>query len=547
MLHDPQAGYPPYAPTARFDAQFDGADRTDCLVGTRTDIINQIATWADQRLSAPIEFLPSGDGRDDDSARAGIFWVNGSAGTGKTTIAFTMAKFWALKHILGASFFCSRDDATCSDPQLIITTIAYQLGQFDSSFGDEVSKAMKLNPDIGYASLSFQLEKLIVNPLRALKGSFRSCVVVIDALDECKDKGITSEVLSALALFVGELSQLSFLLTSRPVHRIEFVFQSDALQAETRRFVLHEVQLDVVQNDIERYINVKLHDQEWRSRYAKLEHSWPSELDIQTLSRLSAGLFIFAATCVKFIQDRDAQDPKDQLDRLLCVDPFIDADSSPHRRLDQLYTQVLNHAHPNPTIKLSGRLKLVLGSLVHLQDRLSVIDLEHLLQQHNNHNDVKLILVDLHSIVLVPDDDAQAIRMLHPSFFDFLTDRSRCRNPKFVVNTRLQHALLARACLRVMCSQLGRNMCQLPSPATLNAEIEHIGERITTHIPFFLQYACRHWASHFAHAMLSDDLLQTLQQFVDTSLLHWIEICSLLGELRGAIIALDFTSGTDSE
>ena len=39
--------------------------------------------------------------------------------------------------------------------------------------------------------------------------------------------------------------------------------------------------------------------------------------------------------------------------------------------------------------------------------------------------------------------------------------------------------------------------------------------------------------------MLSDDLLQTLQQFVDTSLLHWIEICSLLGELRGAIIALD--------
>ena len=470
--------------------------------------------------------------------KSSIFWINGSAGTGKTTIAFTMAKFWASKHILGASFFCSRDDATCSNPQLIFTTIAYQLGQFDPSFGEEVSKAMKLNPDIGYANLSFQLEKLIVNPLRTLKRSFRSCVIVIDALDECKDKSTTSEILSALGLFVNELSQLPFLLTSRPVHSIESAFQSDALQMETRRFVLHEIQLGVIQNDIERYIKVKLHDREWRSRYTELEESWPSELDVQTLSRLSSSLFIFAATCVKFIQDRDAQDPKDQLNQLLCVDTFIDASSSPHRRLDQLYTQVLDHAHPNPTIKLSGRLKLVLGSIVHLQDRLSATNLEHLLWEHNDCNSVRSTLVDLHSIILVPDDDAQAIRILHPSFFDFLTDRSRCRNPKFAVDARLQHTLLARACLRVMCSHLYRNMCRLPSPTTLNAEID-IAERITKYIPLFLQYACRHWASHFTHAMLSDDLLELLQQFMDTSLLHWIEVCSLLKELRGAIIALN--------
>ena len=450
-----------------------------------------------------------------------------------------MAKFWASKHILGASFFCSRDDATCSNPQLIFTTIAYQLGQFDPSFGEEVSKVMKSNPDIGYTSLSFQLEKLIVNPLRTLKRSFHSCVVVIDALDECKDQSTTSEILSALGLFVNELSQLPFLLTSRPVHMIESAFLSDALRVKTRQFVLHEIQLGVIQNDIERYINLKLHDREWRSRYTELKESWPSELDVQTLSRSSSGLFIFAATCVKFIQDRNAQDPKDQLNQLLCVDTFIDADSSPHRRLDQLYTQVLNHAHPNPTIKLSARLKRVLGSIVHLQDRLSVIDLENLLWKHNDN--VKSILADFHSIVLVPDDDAQAIRILHPSFSDFLTNPSRCQNPKFVVDTGLQHTLLARACLQVMCDRLDRdNICQLPNSTTLNAEID-IAERITKYIPPFLQYACRHWASHFTRAMLSNDLLQLLQQFVDTSLLHWIEVCSLLGELRGAIIALDNT------
>jgi hypothetical protein len=137
-----------------------------------------------------------------------IFWINGSPGTGKTAIAYTVAEECKKRGILGASFFCSHDDTECSDSGLIFTTIAYQLGIFSPQFKAEVSRVMVSRPDIRYASISYQLELLIVNPLRSLAGSIRPCVVVIDALDECRDNGTQSVILSSLARYVSELSPI---------------------------------------------------------------------------------------------------------------------------------------------------------------------------------------------------------------------------------------------------------------------------------------------------------------------------------------------------
>ena len=82
-------------------------------------------------------------------------------------------------------------------------------------------------------------------------------------------------------------------------------------------------------------------------------------------------------------------------------------------------------------------------------------------------------------------------------------------------------------------------MIGLPNPTTLNTEIENLPERIMQSIPPFVQYACRHWSWHLANAKLSEDLLYQLKEFVNTRLLYWIEVCSLLGELRSTILALN--------
>jgi hypothetical protein len=39
--------------------------------------------------------------------------------------------------------------------------------------------------------------------------------------------------------------------------------------------------------------------------------------------------------------------------------------------------------------------------------------------------------------------------------------------------------------------------------------------------------------------MTSDVLLDLLKEFSLKQLLHWLEVCSLLGELRNALLALD--------
>jgi hypothetical protein len=377
------------------------------------------------------------------------------------------------------------------------------------------------------------LEQLIVIPLRTLGESFPPCVVVLDALDECKDSGTTSIILSSLSRYVTELSPIRFLVTSRPETHITTAFDSRELLPTTYRLILHEIELGVVGNDIKLYLSEKL---SLTRAFYNLEKKWPSPDDVKVLTQKASGLFIFAATSVKFIEDRTYDDPPSQLMRLLGgtsteVDP-----SSPYHILDQLYIQVLSHAFPDIKPESSRRLKTVLGTVVLLRDPLSSVALEHLLCLERG--TVHRTLMRLHSVVIVPDGEVGVIRLLHPSFFDFITNPSRCKNPKFIINAKIQHTLLAQLCLETM-KGLRQDICEIKNPSIPNSQVGDLPYQITMHIPLQLQYACRHWAWHFSEGIVTDELLKLLEEFTLKYLLCWVEACSLLGELRGVLVALD--------
>ena len=468
-------------------------------------------------------------------SKQSIFWINGSAGTGKTTIAYTVAEECSKHKILGASFFCSHDDTECSNVNLIFITIAYQLQQFSTAFAEELAHAWRLHPDIAYASLSYQLEELLVKPLGAAGGSFPPCVVVIDALDECKDGGAISIILSSIAQHINGLSPLRIFVTSCPEQKISSVFKMHPLDPVTQQLVLHEVKLAAVQHDIEHYLASSLGVV---SSTHSLKDLWPSVKDIQALARLSHGLFIFAATSVKFIADPNYSNPRAQLAALLSnTSAGTNNVLSPHYQLDQLYTAVLTSAFPDISYSLSGRLKMILGSIILLSDQHSPYALEQLLGL--NQGIVQETLAHLHSVIIVPDSNTQVIRLLHPSFFDFITSPERCLNPKFVVNAQAQHTLLAYRCLETMTSLLQRDICGIKDLSLLNNEIPDLAIQIGRHIPSHLQYACHHWASHLEKSMVSDSLLDLIQKFCEKNLLNWIEVCSLLGELQNVLFAVD--------
>ena len=66
-------------------------NRQGCMKGTRRDVLSQIESW----------LMDKQDKR--------VFWLNGLAGTGKSTIAQTFAEMSFADGKLGASFFCLRD------------------------------------------------------------------------------------------------------------------------------------------------------------------------------------------------------------------------------------------------------------------------------------------------------------------------------------------------------------------------------------------------------------------------------------------------------
>ncbi len=89
---------------------------------------------------------------DDD--REHIFWLNGLAGIGKSTIAMTIAEWaHAEKKILGGSFFFARDVTELSNPALVFPTLAFQLAQFNPRYKRALSDVLQEEKDVASARL----------------------------------------------------------------------------------------------------------------------------------------------------------------------------------------------------------------------------------------------------------------------------------------------------------------------------------------------------------------------------------------------------------
>jgi hypothetical protein len=121
-----------------------------------------------------------------------VFWLDGMAGTGKSTIAKSFADRLYADGILGASFFFSGDFADRSDIKLVFPTIAYQLAYQMPQFRDALLQIIKADPDVGHLSLADQLLQLLVRPFKLLAENPETIplgfiIIVLDALDECRD------------------------------------------------------------------------------------------------------------------------------------------------------------------------------------------------------------------------------------------------------------------------------------------------------------------------------------------------------------------------
>jgi len=99
------------------------------------------------------------------------------------------------------------------------------------------------------------MERVIVGPLKA---SHIRTLVIIDALDECKDKEPASAILSVLSHYTDVIPRVKFFITGRPEPRIRSGFRLESLQPITEVLRLHDVERSLVDSDIKLFLRTQL-------------------------------------------------------------------------------------------------------------------------------------------------------------------------------------------------------------------------------------------------------------------------------------------------
>ena len=459
-----------------------------------------------------------------------IFWLSGMAGTGKSTIARTVARLFADQGQLGASFFFKKGEGDRGNASKFFTTLTVDLMAHVPGLKAGIRKAIDAEPAIAEKALKDQFVKLILQPLSEVKQislQDTGYVVVIDALDECEREEDIRAILRLLEQ-TKDIKPVSLhvFVTSRPELPIRLGFKQMS-DGTYQNLVLHEVPRTTIEGDITLFFKHELAKiREQRS----LDAPWPEKGHIQTLVNMAVPLFIFAATVCRFLGETNGN-PRRRLDDIL---KYNAEDIS---RQDMTYLPVMNHLFSGhgerEREKLSLEFRNIVGSIVVLETPLSIISLTTLLDVPQE--DIRCRLDSLHSVLSIPTDERLPVRLLHLSFRDFLLDPQKHGRSPFWVDESEAHQKLATRCLQLLSSSKGlkQNICNLSSPKSFINEIDK--QLLNETLPAELRYACRYWVHHLQQSKWQIYDNEQVYIFLQEYILYWLEAMSLIGETSEAI------------
>ena len=498
------------------EAEYRHGNRKGCLKGTRNTVLNEIELWTGDFTKPP------------------VYWLNGLAGTGKSTIAQTVAERLFADGQLGASFFCSRDFSDRGNLNFIFPTLAVQLARRYTEFRSAFVPLVQSDRGVLYESLDKQMEKLVAGPLKESK---ISTVVVIDALDECKDEEPASTILSVLGQFVSRIPKVKFFLTGRPEPRIREGFRLPPLVGTADTFILHNVERNLVNNDIRLFLKRSFLE---LARHRSGLDGWPTREQLNLLCKRAAGFFVYAVATVKFISHRNSN-PKKRLDCLLQSPESTTHEGKtefkPETTLNLLYTSILQEAFGRDDPEDDHKIRSVLGGMILAANPLSPSAIATLLGFDTE--DIFPLLSSIGSLLILQEDVDQPVRPFHKSFADFITDPTRCTNKRFYISPPSHHPELVVCCLKLMDQTLEKNLCKHQDPIVI-PEANGLPERTERSLEPALQYSCKLWHKHLTknNAGHSSTVTSTLHNFLKKRFLFWLEALNILGATRNATDAL---------
>ena len=474
------------------DAAYDSIQGvSECMEGTRREVIGKVVRWIDGDSDQP------------------VCWLNGAAGAGKSAISRTVARLCEESDRLCASFFFFRGAGRRSTITHFISTIAYSIALSIPATRPYIEDVLQRDHHILHRSHKRQFQHLIVEPIRLAISPVRPRVIIVDALDECDDRQEIAEFIDIVACAFQESQTplpLRFFFTSRVEEHIRSKFAASPALDVTYCLNLQKFSAG---NDICMFLRSRFASiyQQKRRQIGNISLPWPSQPDLDELVTKSMGSFIFAFTLVNFVND-GSDLPHRKLQTAL----------QSHSGLDPLYTQVLESASH------SHHFTRVLQTIIIIVTPISIIDLAYLLQIDSG--DVIHALQGVQSIIMVPKDDEQPVRLLHTSLRDFLTTQARSQH--LFINPATCHLSMVTDCLSVMTTQHG--------DIIYGIEI--------------LQYAAWNWCRHLFSAvkegggvyLLSQDdaFVNTLIGFLSRSFDPWMNYIIFQIQINDIVEILDF-------
>ncbi|KAJ3278327.1 WD repeat-containing protein 20, partial [Borealophlyctis nickersoniae] len=481
--------------------------------GTRGWLLSEVNSWL------------SSNGRDSSP----LLWLRGAAGMGKSVMAALVAHQLAQKKVPHARFFCKHDDKDRSDPFCAMRNTLWGLCEAMVGVRTYVESVRERDPDLLMRGVN-EVIGLIIDSVRHCTDVEHSgndehggepIVIIINALDECKNQRTFLSALTRAIKSPSHPGQMKWFLTGRPEWDIVDVLSSEGVKC--RELVPSE---ENNREDILLFTEARL---ALRMGGTGVEKHLMHDV-AKSVAEKAEGVFMYAY--LRLLQRR-----------------FRQIDTLP-LGTDHIYYRALNVAYPpgEPV----GDFHKVMGAVVVLAEPLTISAIAALL----NMTEAAVWGVVNRTRSVLDFTEERKLRVLHKSLADYLTGRAS--DWRFRLTTETHNEKVAVACMESMMDLLERNMCLLIPMMPLDA-IADLPDRIVQYVPEHLQYAVRFWITHldtliegeklFAASMAerkesndengddSEMLSSLVLSVLEEKLLNWVESLALLSNLNNLIPA----------
>jgi len=482
-----------------------------CLEDTRRELLEEISDWINKV--------------EKDTPR--IFWLHGPAGTGKSSVAHSIANQFHRLERLGSCFCFDRSRLAEPLREKVFSTIAHDLVNREPSLRTGLEDVISRSTNGVLKNKTDMLrhwKELITQPAMDLSENITGpIVIVIDALDESGDTDSRRVLLRILgnAITKSRITDLPpnfrILLTSRSLPDIHAALDGGA---HVRQKSMDSIPSESTKRDILRYVSDEL---------SKVDFEISRQEVFASLAGSSGQIFEWARLACAYVRgDNDTGQELKPHERFNAIITHRKTDHAP--LLDGMYKFTLETIFLNPTQRDVGlkRFKSVMAQILGTMDPLTL----GLLTSMRSHFkdlveiNIRTIVEPMVALLSGTTNPSVPIRPLHASFADFLLDHHRSH--EFFIDVHAIHNDLAFACLGIMKKELRFNICGLPSSYVPNSEIRDLGDRVKL-IPPDLAYSCRFWTEHVRDGPFNSALAAEVRAFFNNErLLFWFEALSLL-------------------